>query len=129
MHNCILQVLVHGNCIPNALCMLQDCCNNIPNCDCEHGISYYSTYRSWLYFSDIDCFGMDLVSSRFCWVICSLSFYPYQCISWVYGFHNLPSFVIVWLQLYLCLELGTWNLDPDTCQYGHVFTTAKLVQN
>ena len=29
MHNCILQVLVHDDCIPNALCKLEDCCNNI----------------------------------------------------------------------------------------------------
>ena len=123
----IFQVLVHDDYIPNAQlhvtcvntcwlyhlhnCMLQDWYNNISNSDCEHGISYYSTYRSRLCFSDIDCFCMDFVSSRFCWVICSLSFYPCQCISWVCGFHNLQSFAIVWLQLYLRLELGPTYLS------------------
>ena len=85
------QVLVHDDYIPNAQlhvtgvstwwlydlhsCMLRDWYNNIPNCDCEHGISYYSNYRSRLCFSDIHRFCMDLISSSFCWVICSLSFY------------------------------------------------------
>ena len=41
-------------------CMLWDCHNNIPNCDCEHGILYYRTHRSWLCFSDFD---------RFCWIL------------------------------------------------------------
>ena len=73
---------------------LRDWYNNIPNCDCEHGISYSSTYRSRLCFSDIDRFCMDCVSSRFCWVICSLSFYPCQRISWVCGLHNLRSVAV-----------------------------------
>ena len=75
-------------------CKLRDWYNNIPTCDCEHGISYYSTYRPRLCLSDIDRFFMDFVSSRFCRVICSLSFYPCQRISWVCWFHNLPSFAI-----------------------------------
>ena len=37
-------------------CMLWDWYNNIPNSDCEHGISYYSTYCSLLSFSDMDRF-------------------------------------------------------------------------
>ena len=86
-------------------CMLRDWYNNIPNCDCEHGISYYSTYRSRLCFLDIDRSCMDFISSRLCWVICSLSFYPCQRISWVCGFHNLPSFAAASFNLGLGLRL------------------------
>ena len=31
--------------------------------------------------NDIDCFGLDFVSSHFCRVLCSLSFYPCPHIS------------------------------------------------
>ena len=88
----MLQVRVHDACINLHNCMLWDWYNNIPNCDCEHGISYCSTYYLHLCFSEINRFCMDFVSSRFCWVICSLS--AYQCLEIFWGseFHNLPSF-------------------------------------
>ena len=91
--------------------MLRDWYYNIPNSDCEHGISYYSTYHSRLCFSDIDRFCMDFVSSRLCWIICSLSFYPCQRISWVCGFHNLLSFAIAATSFDLGLKL---RLEPST---------------
>ena len=113
--------------------MLQDWCNNIPNCDCEQGISYYSTYHSRFCFSDINHFCTDFVSSRFCWVICSLSFYPCQRISLVYGFHNLPSFAIATASLDLGLGLWLESLTGPQISVDMVitcsFTTAKLVRN
>ena len=54
--------------IPFAQLHVQDCYNNIPNCDFEHWIPYYSTHHSWLCFSDFD---------RFCWVNCCLCFFAW----------------------------------------------------
>ena len=44
-------------------------------------------------------------SSRVCWVICSLNFYPCQRISWGCGLHNLLSLAVAswtWTWTYIC---------------------------
>ena len=92
----MLWVFVHDDCTILHNCMLWDCYNNIPTCDCEHGI-YYTTYRSRLCFSDIDHFCMDFVSARFCWVLCSLSFF-----AWV-------QFKVSWgWRIYISLTVRSW---------------------
>ena len=119
-------------------CKLRDWYNNIPNCDGEHGISYYSTYHSRLCFSDSDRFCMDFISSRFCWVLQ----FEFLCMSLIQGefaFENVQfsncSIATSTQIFYLNSKLGTWtgtrifDWEPHICRGGHAFTTAKLLLN
>ena len=101
--------LVHGNCTrcifacyrvstwelyQMHICKLQ-MINNIPNCDCRQGISFYSTYHSRLCFPDIDsfCWSLFLLFSVECiaiWV--SLQLMPFKVI---WGFRMLQSFEVL----------------------------------
>ena len=92
----MLQVLVHDDC---TLCAIA--CYGvgkiiflIVTVNMEYHIIVLIT-RDFV-FLDINHFCMDFFSSRFCWVIWSLSFYLCQHyhISWVGVFHNLLSFAI-----------------------------------
>ena len=71
-------------------------------------------------------------SSRFCWVLCSLSFYLCQRSSWVCVFYNLPSFAIAvdWdSNLRLGIRIFTWDPHICRCVKPCSFTTVKLVSN
>ena len=120
-HNCMLQVLVHDDCIPNAqlhvtglstlwFYHLHFACYGIGTIiflivTVNKGLSYYSTYRSRLCFSNIDRFCMNFISSHFCWVICSSSFFA---IDSVQGELVLENSVV------LCTSLSVWlRLRPE----------------
>ena len=122
---CMLQVLVHNGC---TICTIKNygICTIIfliVTVNMKYHIIVFIA-RDFVFYSDRFC--MDLVCSRFCWVICSLSFYLGQRISWACVLHNLPS---------LAVASWTWtgtrifDWDPHICRGCHVFTTAKLVLN
>ena len=76
-------------------------------------------YRSLFGFSDFDRFCTDFVYSIFCWVLCSLSFYPCQRSSCCFELYNLPSFAIAthWdSNLWLGIASSTGN--PHICRCG-----------
>ena len=62
-----------------------------------------------LHGNDIDCFSLDFVSSRFCRVLCNLSFYRCPHLSWICGLDNLPSFSN-------CSCILILNCDPHACR-------------
>ena len=116
----MLQVLVHDDC---TLCTIA--CYGVgtmifAHCDCEHGISYYSTYRSFLYGFHFFSFMLSYLQFKF------LSMSTYLFSLWVSQFAVLCN----------CrckLRLWTWAAtrifvwDTHICRGGLVFTTAKLV--
>ena len=105
-----------------------DCYNNIPNCDCEHGI-YYSTHSSWLCFSDFDCFywiwfflfQLLIAVGFFAWVRFKVSLGLENV-----QFCNCSNAISTWnfdfdSELGLGLESSTgtriFNWDPHICRY------------
>ena len=67
-----------------------------------------------LHGNDIDCFGLDFVSSRFCRVLCNLSFHPCPHLSWICGFYNLLLFSN-------CSCILVLNCDPHACRGQNMF--------
>ena len=102
-------------------CILQDCYNNIPDCDGEHGISYYSTYHFATLLSDTNRFCMDFivcvslhVRFKVSWGLENMQFSNCS-IATSTGIFDLNS------ELGLGLESSTGNLDwhLHICRGGH----------
>ena len=112
----------------------------IPDCDCQHGISYYHIYRLRLCVSDMD---------RFCWVNFSLRFFAWvrfmvrligefavlqlfaRNLVLIFDWYSVPETCVgTWIfDWELGLETWIFNWDSHICRDGHVFTTAKLLLN
>ena len=126
----MLQVLVHDDYIPNVQlhvagvstwwlyhlhnCMLLDLYNNIPNCDCEHGISYYSTYRSRLCFFTHRSF---LRGFRF--FLFLLSYLQFEFLSVNVSLEFVGFRICRPLQLSDSSCIFFLNWDLHTCRYGY----------
>ena len=78
-----------------------------------HGNTLLSVHKTYhmhvcmlqlLHGNDIDCFGLDLVYSRFCQVLRNLSFNPCSHISCIGGLHKFAF--LYKLPQFPCLKLG-----------------------
>ena len=91
--------------------------NNIPNCDCGHGISYYSIHSSWLFFQ-ISIISDEYGSSR---ANCSLCFSA--CMRFKVRWRICCS-LTVWSQLWYESSTGTrifnWELGLGPTYIGSV---------
>ena len=102
-------------------CMLWDWYNNVPNCDCEHGIWYYRTYHLRLGFSDID---------RFCciWCFLFLLLIAVGFLAWVrfkvsLGLENVP-----FSNCLIATSICIFNLDSEL-GLGLKSSTGTLIFN
>ena len=113
--------------------MIWDCYNNIPNCACEHGISYYSTLSLATGFFRFRSFLLNLVlfvSAVNCsWFLCMSAFQGWNARLKGWGWRMCSSLTV---RSRLQWESSTWtrNLDWDSnLRLGLEYSTGTRIFN